>query len=113
MMKKSGFYISEVLPVEDLGGGLKRQILGYDSNLMMVKVLFDKGALGKEHAHPHRQVTYVDSGIFEVNLGGNIQTLRKGDSFFAAPDEVHGVVCIEQGALIDVFTPAREDFLKK
>ncbi len=112
-MGESGFYNSETLPVEDLGGGLKRQMLGYDSNLMMVKVLFEKGAVGKEHNHPHRQVTYVDSGVFEVNLGGNIQALGKGDSFFASPDENHGVVCLEPGALIDVFSPAREDFLKE
>ena len=27
---------------EDLGGGVKRQILGYDGQLMMVKVVFEK-----------------------------------------------------------------------
>lgn len=31
---------------EDLGGGVKRQILGYDGQLMMVKVVFEKGAVG-------------------------------------------------------------------
>ncbi len=103
--------MADELPVEDLGSGLKRQILAFDSGLMMVKVIFDKGAIGNAHHHPHRQVTYVDSGLFEVSLGDEMQTLKKGDSFFVAPDEVHGVVCLESGVLIDVFTPAREDFL--
>ena len=28
-------------------------------------------------------------------------------------DAVHGVVALEDGILVDVFNPAREDFLKK
>jgi quercetin dioxygenase-like cupin family protein len=37
--------------------------------------------------------------------------LRSGDSFFVSADLIHGVVALEAGTLIDVFTPAREDFL--
>jgi len=111
-MKNSDFFNSEDLKVEDLGDGLKRQILAFDSKLMMVKVFFEKGAIGNAHHHPHRQVSYVESGVFEVSLGNQMQTLKNGDSFFAAPEEVHGVVCLEPGVLIDVFTPAREDFLE-
>jgi len=29
-----------------------------------------------------------------------------------APDVLHGVRCIEEGELIDVFSPTREDFLQ-
>jgi quercetin dioxygenase-like cupin family protein len=37
--------------------------------------------------------------------------LGVGDCFFVSADRVHGVVARETGTLIDVFTPAREDFL--
>jgi quercetin dioxygenase-like cupin family protein len=111
-MNKSDFFSSENLKVEDLGNGLKRQILGFDSGLMMVKVFFEKGAIGNAHHHSHRQVSYVDSGVFEVSIGDKIQTLIRGESIFVTPDKVHGVVCLEPGVLIDVFTPAREDFLE-
>jgi hypothetical protein len=30
-----------------------------------------------------------------------------------APDELHGCVCLEEGVLIDVFSPHRADFLAK
>ena len=31
-------------PIEDLGGGLKRQMLGYNDELMAVKIWFDEGS---------------------------------------------------------------------
>jgi quercetin dioxygenase-like cupin family protein len=34
-----------------------------------------------------------------------------GDCFYASADVVHGVRALEDGALIDVFTPVRKDFL--
>jgi quercetin dioxygenase-like cupin family protein len=111
-MEKSAFIAAHKLPVEDLGEGVFRQILGYDKDIMMVKVSFEKGAIGKAHRHPHRQTSYVASGVFEVSVGANTKTLKAGDAFYASPDEVRGVVCLKSGTLIDVFNPAREDFLK-
>ena len=100
-------------PWEDLGGGVSRQILGYDAQLMMVRVRFEAGAVGAVHHHPHRQVTLVESGRFRVEVGYEGRTLHPGDGFFAAPDVEHGVTALEAGVLVDVFTPAREDFLGK
>jgi quercetin dioxygenase-like cupin family protein len=100
-------------PWEDLGGGIRRQILGYDAQLMMVRVRFDTGAVGALHHHPHRQVTLVESGRFQVTVASEARVLEAGDSFFAAPDVPHGVVALEAGVLVDVFTPAREDFLNR
>ena len=91
--------------------GITRQVLGYDGELMLVRVVFEEGAVGTEHAHPHRQVTYVQSGAFEITIDGETETLRSGDSFFVAPDLVHGAVALEAGELLDVFAPAREAFV--
>ncbi len=77
----------------------------------MVLVRFEKGAIGSLHHHRHRQVSYVESGSFEVTIEGRSEVLKQGDSFFVAPDLVHGVVALEAGCLVDVFSPAREDFL--
>ena len=96
---------------EELGGGVRRQILGYDDAMMMVRVDFEAGAVGDPHRHPHRQVSYVETGRFEVEIGGERHALVAGDSFFVPPGVEHGVVALEAGTLIDVFAPAREDFL--
>jgi quercetin dioxygenase-like cupin family protein len=99
------------LPWTQLEPGVRRQILGHGDDLMMVSVEFEKGALGKLHHHPHRQVTYVARGTFRVTIDGRDETLRQGDCFYVAADLLHGVEALDDGTLIDVFTPAREDFL--
>lgn len=109
--KEEAFIASGEVEWEQLGGGVERKFLGYDDQLMMVLVRFEKGAIGNLHHHIHRQVTYVASGKFEVTINDNKKVLQQGDSFFVAPGLVHGVVALEAGSLVDVFTPAREDFL--
>ena len=34
-----------------------------------------------------------------------------GDSIAVPPDVPHGMVCLEKGALLDIFTPMRKDFV--
>jgi quercetin dioxygenase-like cupin family protein len=105
------FIEEKAIAWEDQGGGVRRKILGYDPGLMMTVVEFKKGSIGYLHKHPHRQVTYVKSGSFEVQVDGKKHVLRSGDCFFILPDLEHGVVALEDSCLVDVFTPAREDFL--
>ena len=107
------FIFSGDTPWEQTGPGVRRQILGHGTDLMLVRVDFEDGATGALHHHPHRQVTWVAAGAFDVTVGGEKRTLRTGDCFFVAADVEHGVVAREAGTLIDVFTPAREDFLAR
>ena len=50
---------------EPAGEGVVRQIMGYDGQIMLVKVKFETGAIGTPHTHYHTQTTYVASGKFE------------------------------------------------
>ena len=110
--KGNAFITSKDLEWESVGDGVERKILGFDDEVMMVCVRFERGAIGALHHHVHRQITYIESGSFEVTIDDNKKILQKGDCFFVSPDLVHGVVALEEGTLIDIFTPAREDFLK-
>ncbi len=111
-MDITNYFIGNEIPLEDLGGGVKRRITAYNDNLMCVEVHFEKGAIGALHSHPHEQITYIVSGEFEFNIGGEKRVLRAGDSTFKQPDIEHGAVCLKEGMLLDIFTPCREDFLK-
>lgn len=91
--------------------GVRRQVLGHGPDLMMVRVEFEAGAVGALHHHPHRQVSYVVAGRFEVIVDGERAELTPGDCFYVDADRVHGVIAREAGTLVDVFTPAREEFL--
>jgi quercetin dioxygenase-like cupin family protein len=111
-MQSKMFVKNEDVALEQVEPGIQRQILGYDSELMMVRVVFEKGAVGALHNHPHRQVSYVEYGSFEITINGEKSILSKGDSFMVPPDSDHGAVALEAGCLIDVFNPVRNDFLE-
>lgn len=110
-MKRKKFLADSQLAWKELGGGLSRQILGYDNQIMLVKVKFIKGAVGAVHQHVHSQSSFVASGSFEVEINGDKKILNSGDGFYVEPNVLHGVVCLEKGVLVDAFSPVREDFL--
>ena len=107
------FLMGDQVEWEQVAPGVQRQIMGFDQKIMLVKVKFEKGGIGQLHEHYHSQVTYVESGVFELTVSDQKKTLRKGDSFYIPPHELHGCLCTEEGTLIDVFSPVREEFLKK
>ena len=51
------FQIESQMAWENPGPGITRQIMGYDGQLMIVKVKFEKGAIGAMHEHYHSQAT--------------------------------------------------------
>ena len=106
------FIENREIPWQQMDKGVKRKIMAYDDKLMVVKVQFDKGGIGSLHQHYHSQITHVESGIFEVEIGGEKKILSQGDAFYVPPNVLHGAVCHEEGVLIDVFSPMREDFIK-
>ena len=106
------FIENKDLPWEPVDTGVRRKIMAYDDKLMVVKVEFKQGGIGNLHQHHHSQITHVESGIFEVEIGDEKKILTGGDAFYIPPNVMHGAVCLEEGVLIDVFSPMREDFIK-
>lgn len=106
------FFREETNEWEKADKGITRQKVGYNSQLMMVKVKFEKGAVGYVHDHFHTQGSYVASGKFRITIEGQTQELKEGDGFFVPPNAKHGAECLEAGVLVDVFAPLREDFLE-
>jgi quercetin dioxygenase-like cupin family protein len=110
---RSDFFVKGAqAPREDTDPGVTRQVLSHDPQLMLVRVAFTAGARGYLHSHPHRQISYVETGRFEATVDGQTRVLEAGDTFMAPPGAPHGVVALEAGSLIDVFTPRRDDFLR-
>ena len=97
---------------KDLGGGVKRKVLSYSQNLMACELTFEKGAVGAPHSHPHEQIGYIISGKLVYQEAGQAdKILETGDTYYVAPNVVHGVQILEDTKLLDIFTPMREDFV--
>lgn len=97
---------------EDAEPGVRRKILNVGSQIMMMEVHFEAGAVGYDHSHPHEQMSYCLKGKIEFRINGQTQVLLPGDTIRIPSGAVHGVTALEPSALLDAFTPVREDLLK-
>lgn len=95
-----------------LGKGVIHKVLSYDDNLMVCELTMEEGATGKEHSHPHTQITYVVSGEHAFIVDGETKIVRAGDSIYIPSGSVHNSTCLKAGKIVDIFTPKREDFLQ-
>lgn len=106
------FLPGEEIAWEPCGAGIRRRIMGYDPHLMVVRVAFEKDAVGALHTHYHSQVTQIESGRYEVLIGEERRILGAGDGYYVAADQPHELRCLEAGVVLDIFSPMRADFLK-
>jgi quercetin dioxygenase-like cupin family protein len=109
----TGFVFNSDHEWETAGEGVRKKILAYDKDMMIVHLEFEKNAIGYLHKHQHKQIGYVVAGSFEVTINGEKKVLKAGDVYYTQPNVEHGVVALDDCVLIDIFNPFREDFLNK
>ncbi len=66
-----------------------------------------------EHAHPEEQITLVLRGRILFVLEGEAAELGPGDAVWVPGGARHRVETLEESLVLDVFSPVREDLLKK
>ena len=99
------------IDLEPCGEGVARKIMAYTDEMMVVENHFEKGGVGAMHSHPHTQCTYVAKGVFEFTVGDEKKIVREGDVLLKKDGIVHGCVCLEEGILVDIFNPMRDEFV--
>ncbi len=90
---------------------LERRVLAHTEDMMMVELSAKSSAVIQAHQHVHTQMTYILDGVFEFDIDNEKKILKKGDTIFIESNMMHSALCLEEGKLLDVFTPARKDFL--
>ena len=110
-MATQNFFFSSDIEAKVVGEGVTRKVLAHNEDLMVCEVSFKKGAVGSMHHHEHTQSTYVKSGVFEFTIDGVKKIVKEGDTMYKQSNVEHGCICLEEGILIDIFTPERKDFL--
>ncbi len=68
------------------------------------------GSILPLHDHVHEQVVNMIEGELEMTIGGETRVMKAGHTFAIASSVPHEGKALTDCKVIDVFTPAREDY---
>jgi quercetin dioxygenase-like cupin family protein len=97
---------SEILP------GIRIKTLVYGKNTLMTEFRLAKDSVLPGHKHPYEQTGYLIKGRIRLTIGGEIHDMKADDSWCIMPDVEHSAEIIEDSVALEIFSPAREDYLK-
>lgn len=92
---------------------VSREILSSTGSLMLVRVNLAKGFVGDIDQHVEEQISYIEQGAVEFEVGGVKRVLREGETQYIPSNIKHQVKVLEECVILDVFTPLRKDLLAK
>jgi quercetin dioxygenase-like cupin family protein len=90
---------------------LSRQVI-HASGATIARISLKKGAVVALHSHVNEQVTMLLSGALQFEMAGEKFVIRGGDVLVIPPDVPHRVEALEDSQATDLFTPAREDWIR-
>ena len=99
------------IPVEQMNPLVTRQVL-HGSSITIARIGLAQGGTVPTHAHINEQIMNVISGRLKVILDGVEMVLEGGNSLVIAPNIPHSVEALEPTVAVDVFSPAREDWIR-
>lgn len=91
--------------------GVSFDVLAVGEKSMITKMNYKQGDYASIHSHPNEQSGYVISGKYNIVIGDDEALITSGDSYVIPENIPHSVTVIEEGIIIDVFTPVRKDYL--
>src|SRR6478609_9179843 len=102
----------ESVPLETMSDMISRKIISGDK-AMVAQVFLKKGAVVPEHHHESEQITYILEGALKFELEGQEIVVGKGQVLRIPSNVPHRAVALEDTLDLDIFSPIREDWIKK
>jgi quercetin dioxygenase-like cupin family protein/ActR/RegA family two-component response regulator len=96
----------------DLLPGIRIRTLAHGEGSLMAEFLLKKGSELPIHSHPYEQSGYLLRGRLRLSIGGAAAEAGPDDSWCIAAGVPHRAEVLEDSAALEVFSPAREDYLK-
>jgi quercetin dioxygenase-like cupin family protein len=92
--------------------GIKIKTLVHGKETLMSKFILEKNSILPEHHHPYEQTGYLIKGNIILRIVEEKFDLKPGDSWCIPSDVNHKAEIIENSIALEIFSPAREDYLK-
>jgi quercetin dioxygenase-like cupin family protein len=93
--------------------GVMQKTLVFGDKTLMTEFLLAKGSSLPLHAHPYEQTGYLVKGRIRLKIGEEEFDVNVGDAWNIPMNVAHGAQVMENSTVIEVFSPAREDYLPK
>ena len=101
----------EKLETEQLNPHLGRKVI-HGQNLTIARLELRKGGVVPEHSHINEQVSMVQTGALKFVSNGREHVVRAGECLTIPPNVPHRVDVLEDSLVVDIFSPAREDWIR-
>lgn len=114
-MSAATLYRWDDLPEEQLNPLLARRLVT-GKRAMLAHVYLKKGCVVPRHAHENEQFTYILEGALKFFMGEDGRTelvVRAGEVLHIPSNVPHEAHALEDTLDLDVFSPPREDWLRK
>jgi quercetin dioxygenase-like cupin family protein len=98
--------------LEDLTPLLQRQFV-VGQEIMLARVLLQKGAIVPEHSHHNEQLTYILEGALKFWIDGREIVVHAGEVLCIPASMPHKAEALEDTVDLDIFSPPRADWINK
>lgn len=100
------------LPAEPINALVSRRVL-HTPAMTIIQLSYKQGGIVPLHHHVHEQVTMVLSGSVQMKMGGQAIVVAAGESLAVPSNAPHLAEALEDSTVVEVFVPARTDWIKK
>ena len=97
---------------QDILPGIRIKTLVHGEKTLMSKFLLRAGSELPLHSHPYEQTGYLLSGRLALRIGEDRREAAPGDSWCIPSGVAHRAEVLEDAVALEIFSPAREDYLK-
>ena len=98
--------------IEELNPLLGRQFV-VGQNVMLARVLLQKGCVVPEHSHHNEQITYILAGSLKFGIDGREIIVNAGEVLTIPPNMPHWAEAMADTVDLDIFNPPRADWINK
>jgi unsaturated pyranuronate lyase len=109
------YYKWSDVPLETVTPMLDRKLITGDT-MMIAQVFLKKGCIVPRHQHHNEQLTYIVDGALRFWIGedeSRVQDVHAGEVLHIPSNVWHKAEALEDTLDVDIFSPPREDWLKK
>ena len=99
------------LPEEPVNALVTRRVL-HTPAMTIIQLAYRKGGIVPLHHHAHAQVTTVQSGSLRMETNGQSVVVRAGESLEVPSNAPHLAEALEDAIVVEVFVPARTDWIR-